>query len=382
MKNISAIILLLLFTNNIYSQVVVGAGTAHPSAQLDIKSTNRGLLPPRMKQFERDDIVSPPAGLLIWCTDCGNGKIPDAVSFTNYATRNIETAGQMQVFNGKTWTDIHGGATLEAEPIVSFQQATFPSGSAKILQSCNFLVTLKYSGGNGVQYIANRDAFYSTDATGMVAVLENTSGIISRNSGEIVFRVTGLPMKYGDANFEVKFFNNVFTFKVPISSGNLSNGKEVPFEQSVFDPKKDDFKSLSVFKAQLPIPNSAQIPKILYLLKPDEAGYDAQIQHGYLLLQKHGNPYGWVNSWSVNYNGYLFSVPTYSELYDIYKTEFQYESSNPFYYVSATLTTAGFHLGKNLVIDFNKRIRNIQDSKGLLLITRDLNAGVYIIYRF
>jgi hypothetical protein len=216
----------------------------------------------------------------------------------------------------------------------------------------------------------------------MVAVLENTSGTISRDSGEIVFRVTGLPMKYGDANFEVKFFNNVFSFKVPISSGNLSNGKVVPFEQSVFDPQKDDFKSLSVFKLQLPILNSSVSPKILHLLEPGEAGYDAQIQHGYFLLQKHGNPYGWVNSWSINYNGYLFSVPTYSELYNIYKTEFQYERDYTDYHISTTRSSAGFTEGDNYVIDFNKRIRSYENSKLLLKLTINTRAGVYIIYRF
>jgi uncharacterized protein (TIGR02145 family) len=40
-----------------------------PSAMLDVKSNNRGVLVPRMTAVERDAIASPAKGLLIFCTD-------------------------------------------------------------------------------------------------------------------------------------------------------------------------------------------------------------------------------------------------------------------------------------------------------------------------
>ena len=53
------------------------------SAILDIKSTNKGFLPPRMNSTQRNDIPSPADGLLIYNTDCndmqyynGGGWIP------------------------------------------------------------------------------------------------------------------------------------------------------------------------------------------------------------------------------------------------------------------------------------------------------------------
>jgi len=73
--------------------VNVGIGTSSPdaSALLDLNSTNRGFLPPRMTEADRISIVAPVAGLTIWCSDCP----PD---------------GEMQVYNGTVWTNISGVA--------------------------------------------------------------------------------------------------------------------------------------------------------------------------------------------------------------------------------------------------------------------------------
>ena len=51
----------------------VGVGTASPnaSAKVEISSTTQGFLPPRMSKAQQDAIVSPVAGLQIWCTSCG-----------------------------------------------------------------------------------------------------------------------------------------------------------------------------------------------------------------------------------------------------------------------------------------------------------------------
>ena len=60
----------------------VGIGTTSPSvaAALDVTSTTKGFLPPRMTAAQRVNIPAPtPAGLIIWCSDCG-------------------TSGELQVF--------------------------------------------------------------------------------------------------------------------------------------------------------------------------------------------------------------------------------------------------------------------------------------------
>ncbi|MCX6277458.1 MAG: DUF1566 domain-containing protein [Bacteroidetes bacterium] len=63
-------------------------------AMLDVKSATKGFLPPRMTYAQRVAIASPAAGLIVWCSNCG-------------------TSGELQVYNGTTWTNmVGGGASL------------------------------------------------------------------------------------------------------------------------------------------------------------------------------------------------------------------------------------------------------------------------------
>jgi hypothetical protein len=71
-------------------QVGVGTLTPKASAVLDVSSTTKGFLPPRMISTYRDAIASPSAGLIIWCNNCG-------------------TTGELQVYNGTAWTNMTGG---------------------------------------------------------------------------------------------------------------------------------------------------------------------------------------------------------------------------------------------------------------------------------
>ena len=82
-KGIKWILNLFLFVFMICPSLVfsqannVGIGTTTPdeSAVLDLVSTTQGLLPPRMTALQRNSIVNPVAGLIVWCSDCGeNGE--------------------------------------------------------------------------------------------------------------------------------------------------------------------------------------------------------------------------------------------------------------------------------------------------------------------
>lgn len=87
MKTIKIFLLAFLLFAAGTTNAQVGIGTPNPnaSAQLDVNSTSKGFLPPRMTQAQRDAIASPVAGLTIWCKDCG-------------------ILGELQVYNGATWT--------------------------------------------------------------------------------------------------------------------------------------------------------------------------------------------------------------------------------------------------------------------------------------
>jgi uncharacterized protein (TIGR02145 family) len=85
-------VLAFSFSSSLFSQVGIGTITPNASAELDVTSTTKGFLPPRMTQAQRNAIAIPvAAGLQVWCTDCG-------------------TAGELQVYNGTTWTNMIGSA--------------------------------------------------------------------------------------------------------------------------------------------------------------------------------------------------------------------------------------------------------------------------------
>jgi hypothetical protein len=88
MKQITAILAILVgFTMS--AQVGIGTTSPDAAAALDVVSTSQGLIPPRMTGAQRDVISNPPAGLMLWCSDCGNGEL--------------------QVFNGTAFTNMTGG---------------------------------------------------------------------------------------------------------------------------------------------------------------------------------------------------------------------------------------------------------------------------------
>ena len=78
MKNQLLVVFMLLFSSSLlFSQVAINTdgSDAHNSAMLDVKSSNKGFLPPRMTHAEINAISNPADGLIIYCTDCGtNGS--------------------------------------------------------------------------------------------------------------------------------------------------------------------------------------------------------------------------------------------------------------------------------------------------------------------
>ena len=88
MKKINFLIV-MLFTALSYAQVGINTNTPDASSALEIESTTGGILIPRMTETQRDAIVSPASGLMIYQTD--------------------EVSG-FYFYNGTGWTKIDGVA--------------------------------------------------------------------------------------------------------------------------------------------------------------------------------------------------------------------------------------------------------------------------------
>ena len=69
MKQFFTLLAAVLLTATTYAQVGIGTTTPDASSALDITSTTKGLLIPRMTETQRDAISSPVIGLMIYQTD-------------------------------------------------------------------------------------------------------------------------------------------------------------------------------------------------------------------------------------------------------------------------------------------------------------------------
>ena len=92
MKKIIIILLIascISYFTNAHVAVTSDGSSADGSAMLEVKSTEKGFLPPRMTEDQRDAINNPAEGLIVYCTDC-NPKGPyyfDGINWLNFSTK-------------------------------------------------------------------------------------------------------------------------------------------------------------------------------------------------------------------------------------------------------------------------------------------------------
>jgi hypothetical protein len=112
MKHFFTLSAALLFTVTTYAQVGIGTATPDVSTVLDVQSTTKGFLLPRMTETERDNIASPATGLVVWCTNCGlEGELQffNGSAWTKSGVLPGTVQGQMRYWNGTDWVVIPSG---------------------------------------------------------------------------------------------------------------------------------------------------------------------------------------------------------------------------------------------------------------------------------
>ena len=135
-----------------YAQVGVGTATPHASAALDVTSTTKGLLPPRMTQTQRNAISTPMAGLMVYCTDCGAN-------------------GEPQYYNGTSWVNMVGGTAAPPTSTVFIA-----SGVSKVFMAHNLGADNSLDAHTPVQGIHGN--YYQWGRIGSVANASTSSNAI------------------------------------------------------------------------------------------------------------------------------------------------------------------------------------------------------------
>jgi len=90
----TALFIALAISTIIKAQVGIGVSTAdiNPSALLDVTSTTKGFLPPRMTTSQRDSITTPETGLVIFNTTTNSLEYKSSTEWVSLRTTTPNTA--------------------------------------------------------------------------------------------------------------------------------------------------------------------------------------------------------------------------------------------------------------------------------------------------
>lgn len=175
--NMRKILFFLLISLSALAQTGIGTTTPNASAKLDVFSTNKGFLPPRITLTGASDvstIATPVAGLLIYNTATA-GTAPNNVVPGYY------------YWNGTFWSQISTGLILDASKTASFSVSAADNNKLFLISSSTAVTVTIPTGlpvGFSCQFIQTGAGVITL--LGSSVTLNSANGLTSRSQNSAV----------------------------------------------------------------------------------------------------------------------------------------------------------------------------------------------------
>jgi uncharacterized protein (TIGR02145 family) len=106
MKHLTILFFLFLSAST-FAQTGIGTTTPHASAQLEVSSTTKGFLPPRLTTIQRNAIANPATGLQIYNITTNTLEYKTVSGWVSLISNpNGVNSGEMQYWDGSAWVVI------------------------------------------------------------------------------------------------------------------------------------------------------------------------------------------------------------------------------------------------------------------------------------
>lgn len=129
----------LFLTGFMNAQVGIGTTTPAASAELDITSTTKGFLPPRMSNSQMVRIATPALGLTVYCTDCAPAGL--------YTNQSTDVAAWQHISNSYGTLDATGNLASTLTTFYNGWTAADPIGAPTVLSYSGTSSTVTHSVG-------------------------------------------------------------------------------------------------------------------------------------------------------------------------------------------------------------------------------------------
>ena len=200
-KKIVEIVVIILFVSSANAQTGIGTTSPNASAKLDITSTNKGFLPPRLA-LTAANVFAPVTGL------SGTTELATAAGLLIYNTATSGTTPNNVVpgyyyWNGTAWIQISGGLVIETKS-ASFSLAASDNNKLFFINSASAVTVSVPTLPIGFSCQLIQTGAGTITFSGNGTTLNSASGLSTRTTNSVIGLVmnsTNVGYVFGDTIF-------------------------------------------------------------------------------------------------------------------------------------------------------------------------------------